>query len=125
MINDYKYVTAILVTNDATPTEIIKIEKSTGELVGGVTNVKVWCNAYDTTLISSGLSQEFTSAYLVDGFTVLSPLSLPTTNLNYSTFPPSVTADLIYTTFPARVILEVTGLPSADVSWKCRMRWSQ
>ena len=125
VINDYKYVTAILVTNDATPTEIIKIEKSTGELVGGVTNVKVWCNAYDTTLISSGLSQEFTSAYLVDGFTVLSPLSLPTTNLNYSTFPPSVTADLIYTTFPARVILEVTGLPSADVSWKCRMRWSQ
>lgn len=125
VINDYKYVTAILVTNDATLTEIIKIENSTGELVGGVTNVKVWCNAYDTTLISSGLSQEFTSAYLVNGFSVLSPLSLPTTNLNYSTFDTSVTATLSNTTFPGRVILQVKGLPSTDILWKCRMRWSQ
>ena len=125
VINGYKYNTSTLLTSDATPTEIIKIENFSGELVGGVTNVKVWCNAYDTTS-SSGLSQEFTSAYLVDGSSVLSQLSLtPTTNLNYSTFPPSVTANLTNTTFPGRVILEVTGLPSADVFWKCRARWSQ
>lgn len=126
VINGYKYNTSTLLTSDATPTEIIKIENFSGELVGGVTNVKVWCNAFDVATSSSGLSQEFTSAYLVDGSSVLSQLSLtPTTNLNYSTFPPSVTANLIYTTFPGRVILEVTGLPSADVFWKCRARWSQ
>ena len=127
VINGYKYNTSTLLTSDATPTEIIKIENFSGELVGGVTNVKVWCNAFDPTLTSSGLSQEFTSAYLVDGSSVLSELSMsgPTTNLNYSTFPPTVTANLIYTTFPARVILEVTGLPSTDVFWKCRARWSQ
>jgi len=125
VINGYKYVTATLVTNDATPTDIIKIENSTGELAGGVTNVKVWCNAYDS-LVSSGLSQEFTSAYLVDGSSILSQLSLsPTTNLNYSSFDPLVTANLTYTTSPARVILQVTGLASDSVSWKCRARWSQ
>lgn len=126
VINGYKYNTSTITTTDATPTEIIKIENSTGELVGGVTNVKVWCNAFDSTLVSSGLSQEFTSAYLVDGSSILSQLSLtPTTNLNYSTFDPSVTANLTYTTFPARIILQVTGLPSQDVFWKCRIRWSQ
>ena len=125
VINGYKYNTSTLLTSDATTTEIIKIENFSGELVGGVTNVKVWCNAFDVATSSSGLSQEFTSAYLVNGSSVLSPLSLPTTNLNYSTFPPSVTANLTNTTFPGRVILEVTGLPSADVFWKCRARWSQ
>jgi hypothetical protein len=78
-------------------------------------------------LTSSGLSQEFTSAYLVNGSSVLSELSMsgPTTNLNYSTFPPTVTATLTNQTFPAKVILQVTGLPSTDVFWKCRARWSQ
>jgi len=127
VINGYKYNTSTLLTSDATTTEIIKIENFSGELVGGVTNVKVWCNAFDVATSSSGLSQEFTSAYLVDGSSILSELSMsgPTTNLNYSTFPPSVTANLTYTTFPGRVILQVTGLPSADVFWKCRARWSQ
>jgi hypothetical protein len=125
VINGYKYNTSTLLTSDATSTPIIKIENLSGELIGGVTNVKVWCNAFDSATSTSGLSQEFTSAYLVNGSSFLSQLSTPTTNLNYSTFPPTVTAALTNITSPAAIILEVTGLPSADVFWKCRARWSQ
>lgn len=127
LIDQYKYNTSTLLTSDATPTDIIRIENFSGELFGGVTNVKVWCTAFDTTLISSGLTQEFTSGYLIDGSSILSELFLsgPTINSNYSTFPSDVTANLTYTTFPGRVILQVTGLPSTDLFWKCRARWSK
>jgi hypothetical protein len=123
-MNSYKYATATLTTTDNTTTEIIKL--TTSELFFNAIDVKVWCSAYDTTLITSGLTQEFTSGYLLDGTATLQELSLggPTTNLNYSTFDGSVTADLTYNTSPAAVIVNVTGLPTTSVTWKCRARWT-
>ena len=91
------------------------------------TNVKIWCNAYDNNNLS-GLTQEFTSGYLLSNDGSLQELSTdgPTINLNQSTFPSSVTSVLTYAgdTIIVSVQNNDEGDTSTIINWRCRARRS-
>jgi|694.fasta_scaffold02019_3 hypothetical protein len=125
-LNNFRYNTADVTITGGTSANIIEILITPQEF--RTTNVKIWCNAYDNNYLS-GLTQEFTSGYLLSGDTgSLYELSAdgPTINLNQSTFPSSVTSVLTYAddTIIVSVQNNDEGDTSTIINWRCRARWS-
>ena len=124
-LNNFRYNTSDVTITGNTSTNIMEILISPVEF--RTTNVKIWCNAYDNDNLS-GLTQEFTSGYLLSNDGSLQELSTdgPTINLNESTFPSSVTSELTYA--GDTIIVSVQNNDVSDTStiinWRCRARRS-
>lgn len=124
-LNNFRYTTADVTITGNTSANIIEIPISPLEF--RTTNVKIWCNAYDNNYLS-GLTQEFTSGYLLNNLGVLYELSTdgPTLNLNESTFSSNVTSVLTYDDYNIIVSVENgdIGDTTTIINWRCRARRS-